>query len=68
MLTPDLEVGGYTIEVPELPGVITEADTIPESRKMVSEAIRLWLDATQSVGKRRAVGRASKNDIHTASG
>jgi predicted RNase H-like HicB family nuclease/DNA-binding transcriptional MerR regulator len=53
VLTPDLEVGGYSIEVPELPGVVTEADTLPEARRMVSEAIRLWLDATASRAKRR---------------
>lgn len=53
VLTPDLEVGGYSIEVPELPGVVTEADTLPEARRMVSEAIRLWLDASESVAKRR---------------
>jgi DNA-binding transcriptional MerR regulator len=51
VLTPDLEVGGYSIEVPALPGVVTEADTLPEARKMVSEAIRLWLDASESVAK-----------------
>lgn len=53
VLTPDLEVGGYSIEVPELPGVVTEADTLPEARKMVSDAIRLWLDASGPRAKRR---------------
>jgi predicted RNase H-like HicB family nuclease len=53
VLTPDLAVGGYSIEVPELPGVITEADTIQEARKMTADAIRLWLSATASAPKRR---------------
>lgn len=53
VLTPDLEVGGYSIEVPELPGVVTEADTIPEARKMVAEAVSLWLEASDSAEKRR---------------
>jgi DNA-binding transcriptional MerR regulator len=53
VLTPDLEVGGFSIEVPELPGVVTEADTIPEARRMVSEAVRLWLDASEPAEKRR---------------
>jgi len=35
VLTPDLEAGGYTIEVPELPGCITEADSLPEARRMM---------------------------------
>ena len=45
ILTPDLRAGGYSIEVPALPGVITEGDTLREARKMVTEAIRLWLAA-----------------------
>jgi predicted RNase H-like HicB family nuclease len=53
VLTPDLQVGGYSIEVPQLPGVVTEADTLPEARRMVSEAIRLWLDASEPLAKRR---------------
>ena len=43
--TPDLEAGGYAVAVPELPGCFTEGDTIPEARRMVREAIGLWLDA-----------------------
>ncbi len=58
VLTPDLEAGGYTIEVPELPGCITEADTLPEARRMAREAIEAWLGvaAPQSV-RRRAHAR-----------
>jgi predicted RNase H-like HicB family nuclease len=50
VLTPDLEVGGFTIEVPELPGLVTEADTLSEARVMVADAVVLWLDA---VGRSR---------------
>jgi hypothetical protein len=53
VLTPDLAAGGYTIEVPELPGVITEADTLPEARKMVADAIRLWQSVSAPMAKRR---------------
>ena len=42
VLTPDLAAGGYSIEVPELPGVVTEADNLQEARKMTADAIRLW--------------------------
>jgi DNA-binding transcriptional MerR regulator len=48
VLTPDLEAGGFTIEVPEMPGVISEADTVGAARIMATDAIRLWLDATHS--------------------
>jgi len=30
VLTPDLEAGGYTVEVPELPGCITEGTRFPK--------------------------------------
>jgi predicted RNase H-like HicB family nuclease len=54
VLTPDLAAGGYSIEVPELPGVITEANTLPEARKMVADAIRLWQSVSVPTPKRRA--------------
>jgi predicted RNase H-like HicB family nuclease len=53
VLTPDLEAGGFSVEVPELPGVITEADTVGHARSMASDAIRLWLDANQSISASR---------------
>lgn len=35
--------GGYTVTVPMLPGVITEAETLAEARGRVKEAIRGYL-------------------------
>lgn len=43
VFTPDLEVGGYTVEVPELPGCRTEGDDLAEARRMTRDAIDLWL-------------------------
>ncbi len=54
VLTPDLRAGGFTIEVPELPGVVTEAESISAARAMTSDAIELWLDARGESSKRRA--------------
>jgi DNA-binding transcriptional MerR regulator len=45
VLTPDLEAGGFTIEVPELPGVVTEAETRTQARQMARDAAAAWLDA-----------------------
>ncbi|MBI3183069.1 MAG: MerR family transcriptional regulator [Myxococcales bacterium] len=45
VLHPDLGAGGYWIEVPELPGCLTEADSVAEARAMLREVIGLWLDA-----------------------
>jgi predicted RNase H-like HicB family nuclease len=43
-LTPDRKAGGYTVRVPALPGCLTEGDTLVEAKRMVREAIALWLD------------------------
>jgi len=57
VLTPDLEAGGYLIEVPELPGCISEADTVVEARRMAREAVGLWLDADDDLSKASRAAR-----------
>jgi DNA-binding transcriptional MerR regulator/predicted RNase H-like HicB family nuclease len=54
VLTPDLAAGGYSVEVPELPGVHTEGDTVQEVRKMTADAIRLWLSVARHTPLRRS--------------
>lgn len=44
VLTPDLEQGGFGVEVPELPGCFSQGDDVPDARRMAREAIELWLD------------------------
>lgn len=43
VLIPDEESGGYTVEVPDLPGCITEGDTVEEALEMAEEAIEGFL-------------------------
>lgn len=47
VLTPDLEVGGYTVEVPELPGCLTEGDDLADAKRMAKDAIDLWLSVAE---------------------
>ena len=47
VLTPDLEVGGYTVEVPELPGCRTEGDDLAEAKRMTKGAIEAWLSVDE---------------------
>lgn len=54
VLTPDLAAGGYSIEVPELPGVVTEADSIQEARRMTADAIRLWRSVASHDARRQS--------------
>jgi DNA-binding transcriptional MerR regulator/predicted RNase H-like HicB family nuclease len=57
VLTPDLEAGGFTVEVPALPGLITEADSIAEARRLVRDAAGLWLDAQEDARPKTRAGR-----------
>ena len=45
------EDGGFTVNVPDLPGCITEGDTIEEALKNAKEAIEGHLEALVSLGK-----------------
>lgn len=49
VLTPDLEVGGFSIEVPELPGCFSQADDTRDAIRMAREAIGLWIEASELV-------------------
>jgi predicted RNase H-like HicB family nuclease len=57
VLTPDLEAGGYTVEVPELPGCLTEGDDLAEAKRMAKDAIELWLSVAEPQ-KSRAKSRS----------
>ena len=41
--TPDLEDGGYLVTIPDLPGCISQGDTIDEAAEMIRDAQRSWL-------------------------
>ncbi len=43
IFTPDSEVGGYTVVFPDLPGCITEGDTLNDSITMAQDAAGGWL-------------------------
>jgi DNA-binding transcriptional MerR regulator/predicted RNase H-like HicB family nuclease len=49
VLTPDLEAGGFAIEVPDLPGCLSDASDSRKAGRMAREAIELWLDANDQV-------------------
>lgn len=51
VLLPDAEQGGYTVRVPALPGCITEGDTLEEALVNAREAISLYLEALEELGR-----------------
>lgn len=57
------EEGGYTVEVPDLPGCVTEGDTLAEAIAMGEDAASGWVLGELEEG--RAVPSASRiNSIH----
>ena len=47
ILIPE-EEGGYSVEVPALPGCYTQGDTKEEAISMAKEAIELYLESCQA--------------------
>jgi antitoxin HicB len=45
LLIPDSEVGGFTVEVPSLPGCISEGDTREEALANIKEAIEAYIES-----------------------
>ena len=44
ILIPD-GTGGYTVEVPSLPGCISEGDTLEEALENIRDAIKLYIES-----------------------
>ena len=49
VLIPQAE-GGFTVSVPDLPGVITEGETREEALAMARDAIQLYLSVQREKG------------------
>jgi predicted RNase H-like HicB family nuclease len=47
--------GGYSIVVPELPGCVSEGDTIEEAQANIVEAAEGWLAAGHDENRERAI-------------
>ncbi len=54
---PESEGGGYLAYAEELPGAITEGDTIEEARANLRDAIELLLEANRSLFGKPAQGK-----------
>lgn len=42
--------GGYTVYVPDLPGCISEGDTLDDATAMIREAMALYLESREEHG------------------
>ncbi len=46
------EEGGYTVIIPDLPGCITQGETLEEAMNNINEARELWIETVYSSGKK----------------
>ena len=51
----EAEEGGYWAEVPDLPGCVTEADTLDDLQAMLKDAISVYLEDGEPVRERTSL-------------
>ncbi len=51
LLTPNLDEGGYVVDVPVLPGCHTQGDTPDEAIANAREAIAVWIKSADKDGE-----------------
>jgi DNA-binding transcriptional MerR regulator len=51
-IEPDEESGGYVGQVPGLPGCVTQGETLEETREMLKDAVRTYLEAVRDLARR----------------
>jgi len=54
---PESEGGGYLAYTEELPGAITEGETLEEARENLRDAIEILLEANRSLSKKPRPGQ-----------
>ena len=61
---PESEGGGYTAYTEELPGAISEGDTLEEARENLRDAVRILLEANRLLlGKPRPGQKVTREKI-----
>ena len=50
-LLPEAEGGGWMASVPDLPGCMSDGDTIEQAAVNVGDAIDCWVDAAHRLGR-----------------
>jgi len=50
ILYPDREDGGWIVEVPSLPGCISQGETRQEALRNIQDAIETWIAGAAAVG------------------
>ena len=64
---PESEGGGYTAYTEELPGAISEGDTLEEARENLRDAVRILLEANRELLGSPRPGQKVKREKITVS-
>ncbi len=64
---PESEGGGYLAYVEELPGAISEGDTLEEARDNLRDAVALLLEANRELTSKPAEGKCVRREQITVS-
>lgn len=64
---PESEGGGYVAYTEELPGAITEGDTLDEARANLRDAIEVLLEANRELTGKPTVGKKITREKITVS-
>lgn len=67
VLTPE-EEGGFSVAVPDLPGVHTQGETVEESLEMAKEAIEVYLESMAASGKPVQIVQRARVVVEPAAG
>ena len=59
LLQPDPDEGGFTVTVPELPGIVTQGETFEEAIAMARKAITLHIEGLTEDGLNVPIERAA---------
>ena len=64
---PESEGGGYTAYTEELPGAISEGDTLEEARENLRDAVRVLLEANRELSRSPRPGQKIAREKITVS-
>ncbi len=58
--------GGYSAYVEEIPGAISEGDTLEEARANLADALRMVLECNREIARRHADASAQRETFELA--
>ena len=60
------EEGGYTAFIEEIPGAISEGETLEETRENLADALRMVLECNREIARRNEPPRSHREPLELA--